>query len=104
MGPAWEKPGTVQCGTGSVSDTPCWTRGYTSSPPPLLLYTYKFIYIYIKKTKKKQPKTQAFNHHHPDVSDLILQDVRRSLGTAFADLAGLIWDTERPQFALASGV
>lgn len=53
MDSAWEKPGTVQWGTGPVSDTPCWTRGYTSSPPPLLLYTCKFI---------KKNKTQAFNH------------------------------------------
>lgn len=29
---------------------------------------------------------------------------RRLLGAAFADLAGLVGDAERPQFALASGV
>lgn len=95
MGSVWGKPGTVQRGTGPVSDTPCWTRGYTSPPPPHLLYTCKFIK---NKTKRR------LSASHPDIRGLIVEDVRRSLGTAFADLAGLIWDTERPQFALAPGV
>lgn len=95
MGCSWEKPGKAQWATGPVSDTSCWTRGYTSSPPPLLLYTCKFIL---------KNKTEALSRQHPDGSDVILQDTRCSLGTALADLAGLIWDTERPQSALASGV
>lgn len=47
----WEKPETVSWGGGYVSDTPCWTRGCTSSPPPPLLYTCAFIYtVYVRKT------------------------------------------------------
>lgn len=65
---------------------------FTSSSPALHLQ------FYIKKTPR------ALNRQHPDFPHLIVQYMRRSLGTAFADLAGLIRHTEGPQFALASGV
>lgn len=67
---------------------------FTSSSPAL--------HLRINKIKKK--KNRPFNHQHSDFSGATFQDVRRSLGTALADLAGLIGDAERPQFALAPGV
>lgn len=61
----WERPETVSWGGGYVSDTPCWTRGYTSSPPPLLLYTCAFIDTLCGRKTQLVESTPVSCFHEP---------------------------------------